>query len=304
MRVKDWGTGAPDDLGNLQMAAPLQTYAAGESLYEFLARQLEALQAEGVLEVARPKGTPPPPPFSQWAFAQPHYLQYLTDLYTVHSALESSLQQASNSIESYSTSGSGTNESVAQLVVHMLGPHQELARSQAIKSDIASILSTSTSSSSTKENNNFTVLPQVPQEGQEMETETEDETASPNAAAYAQRLRRLGTQCTQSEDEQEFVSNCLKLAAHVYVVTLTLLTAGARVGAAATEKMNLFARNAVAVFQEYPELAEDSALKVFRKNVDALGKELSVEEQDVVLRELPIAMRSTAVLLHALAKEM
>lgn len=52
-----------------------------------------ALQAQGALSVVQPKGAKPLPPFKRWAFAEAHYLQYLSDLLSVHSALERALAQ-------------------------------------------------------------------------------------------------------------------------------------------------------------------------------------------------------------------
>jgi hypothetical protein len=43
------------------------------------------------MPVARAKGAKPLPPFERWAFAEAHYLQYLCDMLSVHSALEQAL---------------------------------------------------------------------------------------------------------------------------------------------------------------------------------------------------------------------
>lgn len=44
------------------------------------------------MPVAQPKGSKPLPPFQRWAFAEEHYLQFLCDLLSVHSALEAALE--------------------------------------------------------------------------------------------------------------------------------------------------------------------------------------------------------------------
>lgn len=47
------------------------------------------------MPVAQPRGGKPLPPFKRWAFAEAHYRQYLSDLLSVHSALEAALASCS-----------------------------------------------------------------------------------------------------------------------------------------------------------------------------------------------------------------
>lgn len=269
VRVRDWGSGRAEDLGELEVAAPPQIYAPGGSLYEFLARQIEALQAEGALEVARPAGAPPPPPFERWAFAEAHYAQYLADLGAVHAGVEEALA---------ALAGAAPGTPAARCH-DLLGPAGELARAGTLVADLAQLRATSAAPEG---------LPTEP---------------TPNAAAYAAALRRRGTACARAEDAAELDAEALKLGAHAYAATLTLLTSGARIGAAATERLSLFARQAVRTFKEYPEGMADPPLTVFRSAVDALGAGLDLGGQDVLLAELPAAMQRTAVLLEALARE-
>ena len=53
VQVKDWGSGEPDDLGNLRVQSARQTFAAGQPFYDQLARHLEALQAQGGIAAAQ-----------------------------------------------------------------------------------------------------------------------------------------------------------------------------------------------------------------------------------------------------------
>ena len=274
VQVQNWGSGNPQDLGNLEVAAPVESYVSGDSFYEFVARHLQSLQAEGALEVARPAGTPPPPPFEQWVFAEAHYLHYLEDMRTLHCALEEALEKALQSTRQFLASDDLVEK------CNLLGANQELARSNAILQDIQNIKSTSSDETAKEE-----LVSEV----------------SPNAAAYVQLIQQLAVQCERSETVEEIYKHIIKLSAHVFITMLTLLTSGNRIGAAATEKLNLFSRNVVQTFKDYPT-ADISPLKVFRTGVDELGKVLDPIQQDIFLDELPSAMRRTGVLLEALAR--
>ncbi len=51
-------------------------------------------QKEGALQIARPKGSPPLPPFEQWSFKERRYVQWLVDMHNAHYALEASVADA------------------------------------------------------------------------------------------------------------------------------------------------------------------------------------------------------------------
>lgn len=282
VQVQNWGSGNPKDLGNLEVAEPVQSYVSGDSFYEFIARQLQALQAEGALEVARPAGTPPPPPFSEWLFSEAHYVQYLVDQCSVHSALEESLQKAIQSAQQFCIGGAGGGGDNIVEKCNLLGLNRELARSKALSQDLENIKASSTSDTAAQR-----VLPSDP---------------SPNAAAYVQLLRQLAVQCERAENIEELHTSLLKLSAHLFVTLLTLLTSGNRIGATAAEKLDLFSKNAVQTFKDYPN-TDVSPLKLFRTAVDELGPVLNPIQQDIFLDELPSAMRRTGVLLEALARD-
>ena len=89
---------------------------------------------------------------------------------------------------------------------------------------------------------------------------------------------------------------------HWYALMLTLLTSGARIGAAAAEKLDLFRRDALHTYRTYPE-SVDNPLGTFRRAVDGMGAALGEERQEVFLGELPDAFRRCSLLLEALARE-
>lgn len=234
--------------------------------------------------MARPAGTPPPPPFSEWLFSEAHYVQYLVDQCSIHNALEESLQKAIQTAEQFSTGGAGSNsdDNIVQKC-NLLGVNRELARSKAISQDIQRIKATSTSETAAAQH----VLPSDP---------------SPNAAAYVQLLQQFAVQCERAENIKELHTSLLKLSAHLFVTLLTLLTSGNRIGATAAEKLDLFTKNAVQTFKDYPN-TDVSPLKTFRTAVDELGPVLNPIQQAIFLDELPSAMRRTGVLLEALARD-
>jgi hypothetical protein len=51
-------------------------------------------QRAGALQVARPKGAPPLPPFERWSFGEMRYAQWLVDQHTAHYALEAAIADA------------------------------------------------------------------------------------------------------------------------------------------------------------------------------------------------------------------
>ena len=53
-----------------------------------------ASQRTGALQVARPKGAPPLPPFERWSFGEMRYAQWLVDQHCSHYALEAAIADA------------------------------------------------------------------------------------------------------------------------------------------------------------------------------------------------------------------
>ena len=124
----------------------------------------------------------------------------------------------------------------------------------------------------------------------------------PNAAAFARYIRLLGEQCTRAESTSELGAAVARLLANAYVVQLTMLTSGTRVGAAATEKLGLFDRDAVRTYASYPGLAS-RPLAAFVAAVNGAGEALAEAEREAWMAELPWAMQKASLLLEALAKE-
>jgi len=187
VQVKNWGSGQPQDLGSLQLAAQPQVLNTDASFYEVLARHLETLQAEGALSVARPRSAPPIPPFQHWAFAESHYQQHLADLLIVHSTIEDSYGIVLRELVHSDISGTVAARMVEAL--SLLGPDAGLHRSEQIVTDLTTMIATSAYRESDGTVNSFSSrLEAVP---------------SPNAASYAQYIKDIAVQCGRAESEAE-----------------------------------------------------------------------------------------------------
>lgn len=272
VRVKDWGSGKAEDVGELQVESASQTFSAEAPFYEQVARRLELLQAEGALAVAQPAGAAPLPPFERWAFDEAHYVQHLADLLAVHAALEAAIARAQAALQR----GEGERLNSLADTVTLFGVAQGLARSEHIAADLAAIVESSVN--------------------------REAPPALPNAAAYASYITQTAAQCERGEGAEDMAGAAAKLLASAFVVMLTLLTSGNRVGAAATEKLGLFAKGAVNTYRTYPPHV-DRPLEAFIAAVNAAGEALGEAEREAFMAELPAAMQKASLLLEALARE-
>jgi hypothetical protein len=278
VKVKDWGTGQREEVGELALSGSVQQLTADAPLYDRLARHLETLESQGALIVARPPGSAPLPPFLRWAFAEAHYQQYLKDLLCVHEALEGAYCRICRAMDAHVK---GSRESVVERVESALVslPIRDLARSEAIRHDLQQLRSTANQATPSGG-----LLP------------------SANASAYAQFLEQLATQCERAEQDTEMIDVALKFLSHAYINMLTLLTSGVRLTAAAVEKLDLFRRDALRTHRSFPEHVS-SPLSTLRAAINEIGGFLNDGQEDTLASELPNAIRRTSLLLEALARE-
>lgn len=313
VRIKDWGTGNREDLGELQVdSEATKTFQAGAEgedgmpFHEALARRLEMLQTQGALGVAQPKGGKPLPSFERWAFAEAHYVQYLGDMHAVHAALEGSIAQAAGiQREALAAAAAGQGERHAQLLqfLGLFGPEQGLDRASALQQDLQHIAARSQQAQ--------------PQQAEQTAAETaassggggagESFTPAPatqHAAAYAAYIASLGRMCRAAEGPQEEEEAVLRLLAHAYIVHLMQVTSGGRVAAVAADKLGLLSIDALAFYTSYPYLpSEVRALDRFVGNTNQLGLLLSGDQQETLMQELAKAMTKSSMLLVPLARE-
>ncbi|KAL6783656.1 hypothetical protein ACKKBF_B05330 [Auxenochlorella protothecoides x Auxenochlorella symbiontica] len=271
VKVKDWGSGTRENLGDLQIdeTAPADSIASVESLtlHDRLARELQALQRAGRLNITGVPGMKPLPPFEEWAFKLEHYLQYLVDLHTVHKALEAALE----AVTAASCISSGLRAALARYA-----PEVGLARAGAIARDVAALSSE---------------LPAAP-------------APSTSARAFASYLASLASRATAGGPGAGAAGpagHAARLFCCAYLLHLTGLTSHVRIGAAAMEKLDLVQRGAMATFTEFPPEAKNP-LGVFVDATNEAGRSLGPEEADAVASELARTMPKTSLLLQPLAR--
>ncbi len=128
---------------------------------------------------------------------------------------------------------------------------------------------------------------------------------SGNCTAFAQYLHKLGAAAAAAASTPaERDAATLKLLACAYSVHVSHLTGGVRIGAAASERLQLLERGAVATYTDYPGLsAQDEPVGVFSSCVDAAGDCLNAAQREAVCEELPGAFVKAGLVLSALAHE-
>jgi hypothetical protein len=279
--------------------------------------------------VAQPKNTPPLPPFEKWAFAPQHYMQYLADLLTVHVAVDTSLNKYTESVlrqekscntadyeannnknstpSSLSSSFSTTSSTTTALATFSKALLKHLSRSKALQHDIDKL---NIHINNNKDGSNTTTT---------TTTTTTFSTTSlgggggPNAVGYSQYLQSLSQRYSAAETKEERQDIELKLFANAYLIHLIFLTSGMRIGAAATEKLNLFNMGALAAYEDFDDDDDDDdddgkkrrqqPLEMFMEAVNEYGRGLDEEAKEGVVEEVRHCFGRVSLLLTALARE-
>ncbi|KAI3429555.1 hypothetical protein D9Q98_005643 [Chlorella vulgaris] len=300
VKVTDWGSGNPEELGGLQMDGNSQVVETGgnpdQPFYEALARRLELLQKQGALGVAQLPGGKPLPDFQRWAFARDHYLQYLSDMHAVHAALEGSIARAAQEVAAPSSVAAGTQQQQRLLQwLGLFGAEQGLDRAEPLLQDLAAVrpqqehISASSSSSSNGGSSSA-------------------HSPTQHAAAYASYISSLGRLCRAAEGPQELEEAVLRLLGNAFIVLLMHLTSGGRIAAAAAQKLDLAAGGALAFHSSYPvldaRLGEGAKpLEAFVSATNSLGAAMDEDQREGLMEELGKAMTKTSMLLMPLARE-
>mmetsp|Transcript_58003 Transcript_58003/g.184252 ORF Transcript_58003/g.184252 Transcript_58003/m.184252 type:complete len:343 (-) Transcript_58003:2992-4020(-) len=270
VKIKDWGSGNPDDMGELEVESVGEQFLEADPkrpFYEQLCLRLQVHERNGDLRIAAPKDGRAIPPFEKWSYGLSAYLGYLDGQQLVHAALEKALAAAASAEE-----GGETCRAVA-LLDERLGLH----RSEAIERDIAAITREST-------------IP-VPQPPNQM------------AVAYARYLFGLGREAVEATEEGERERARLRLLTNAFCMHVSHLTTGVRVGAQATERFDLIGKGAVATYMDFPESVPNPIAALVRA-VNLAGLELgSAGLLECAMEELPKAMPKVSLLLSPLAVE-
>ncbi|KAL3136926.1 hypothetical protein ABBQ32_006532 [Trebouxia sp. C0010 RCD-2024] len=282
VKVKNWGSGEPADLGELQVESFSQELVSDHSkrFYEQLARRLEELQSRGLLNIVQPENSKPLPPFEKWSLTEKRYIQYMCDQQNVHYAMEAAVAEA------VATGPAGPHKSselqpskacaAAFEAVACFGESAGLDRSLQIASDLDNLAKASSIT-----NRSFEVNP------------------TQQAVACCEYIARLGAIAGEEQEEEYRQEAVLRLITMAYGLHVAHLTTGMRIGSAAAEKLNLFQSDALHFYRTYPD-AQDP-LKRFMQTVNSAGSLLTAEQQEQVMEELPRAFPKISLLLTTLA---
>lgn len=228
-------------------------------------------------------------------------MQYLRDAWAAHAALETALQTAAGV-------GAGRHADSAPFAALAALPATGLQRADALLADLKAIIASpppaaasgsdsSTPASASPSTSSGTAAAGGAKAG------PKPLAASQMAKAYADYIASLGRCCSAEDDtQQQREAAACQLLAHAYALHVAHLTSGTRVGAAATEKLNLFACRAVASYHSYPEGITDPMAK-FQGWLNAAGAAMSGDQREALFGELPKAISKTGLLLMPLAHE-
>jgi hypothetical protein len=285
------------------------------------------------------RGAKPYMPFEAWQYNLQRYKQYLAEIVAVHQAIEAALQlalSAQNPSSSSSSSSSGQaawavpgrNEQVLQAysALQCFGLESGLWRAAAAAADLHTL---SAAAHGAKGDSSSTAGSQQPNSQgaahkQKSSSQAEVQ-ASQNAVAYGRYILQLGQAAAAapaeaaaaagaataaaagssstglSAGEAEGRAAALKLLAHAYALQVQQQCLGARIGAAATEKLQLLPARALAVYMDYPDNIKGEPVEHLMELTDAAGQMLDAAGRQAVFEELPKALKKSALMLAPLA---
>lgn len=289
------------------------------------------MQRQGALSIANERSAKPYLPFEAWQYSLQRYMQYLAELAAVHSALESALQLAlsgptvpaaaetvasqedivllpsssSSSGPGWATQGREPQVVQAYSALACFGPSSGLWRAAAAQADLQALVAATAAAEQPSDRHKHSSGPAV------------DIRASQNAVAYGKYLLQLGnaaaaateaaaTAATPGSDglvaeDAEGAAAALKLLAHAYALQVQQQCLGTRIGAAATDKLQLLPARAVVLYMDYPSSIQGEPVQQLMKVTDAAGQLLDVSGRQAVMDELPKALKKSALMLAPLA---
>lgn len=295
---------------------------------------LRPTQRQGVLSIANKPGAKPYLPFEAWQYSLRRYSQYVAELAAVHVALEGALQlalapptvpgaaQTVSSQEDIALppSGSSTNEPgwavpgrehgvlQAYTALQCFGPDSGLWRAAAAQADLQAL------AVAAAQQDGSSMQAAQQQHGSSSALELQ---ASQNAVAYGRYLLQLGRAAAAATEaaaaaadpgsdglvaeEAEGAVAALKLLAHAYGLQVQQQCLGTRIGAAATDKLQLLPARAVALYMDYPRTIVGEPVQQLMQVTDAAGRVLDAAGRQAVLDELPKALKKSALMLAPLA---
>ena len=298
-------------------------------------------QRQGALAIAEERNAKPYLPFEAWQYSMQRYRQYIAEVAAVHLALEAALQLALSapaipfatvqhedapkaSSNSSSSGSSGTSKEPGWAVPGREGPVLQayaalesfgrssgLWRAAAAQADLQALSVASGATSA------------APLQQEQHRASTAQEVhPSQNAVAYGKYLLQLGKAAAAATEavavaaaaaggasrydavvaeEAEGAAATLQLLAHAYALQVQQQCLGTRIGAAATDKLQLLPARAVALYMDYPRDMEGEPVQQLVKITDAAGQQLDAAARQAVMQELPKALKKSALMLAPLA---
>lgn len=291
-----------------------------------------------MLSIANKPGAKPYLPFEAWQYSLRCYSQYVAELAAVYVALEGALQLAlapptvpgaaqtvssqeditlppssSSSEPGWAVPGREQGVLQAYTALQCFGPDSGLWRAAAAQADLQAL---AVAAAQQQDGSSVQAAQQQPQRhGSSSALELQ---ASQNAVAYGRYLMQLGRAAAAATEaaaaaaadpgsdglvaeEAEGAAAALKLLAHAYGLQVQQQCLGTRIGAAATDKLQLLPARAVALYMDYPRTIVGEPVQQLMRVTDAAGRVLDAAGRQAVLDELPKALKKSALMLAPLA---
>jgi hypothetical protein len=282
-QVKDWGGGAPGDLGGLTVKKFTPRMDGGGAelpLFQALGRQLEVAQSCGLVATAEAPGAKPLPPFERWSFREHRYAQFAADTLAAHRGLEAALGAL----------GAAGGASPLASTLAAFGATTGLARADRMAADLAALVASAPSP--------------APAPGGKAAAPAVAPAPGTTAASYARLLEQLADEAARGGETAEArAAAAAKLAAHLYALHAAHATTGTRIGAAAAERLSLFARGAAAAYFDYPPSVADARAALEAWFDGTLGAAASAADREAMFAELPRAIVRAGQMMAPLAHE-
>lgn len=292
---------------------------------------LSCTQRQGALSIANEHNAKPYLPFESWQYDLQRYMQYLAEVAAVHSALEgavrlalsaptlpaaaadtvssqedialppnSSSNSSSNRTSGWAVPGRDSQVLQAYSALACLGLDSGLWRAAAAQADLQALAAAAAAAAA--------------EQSSASQLQYSSLQASQNAVAYGKYLLQLGKAAAAATEaaaaasadalvaeESEGADAALKLLAHAYALQVQQQCLGTRIGAAATDKLQLLSARAFALYMDYPSNIQGEPVQQLMRVTDAAGQQLDAAGRQVVMDELPKALKKSALMLAPLA---
>lgn len=271
VNVRDWGEIAEPgfDVGNLRAASPIRRVLDNSKELPFMSVVANFLSdAEGSGSIQPPEDVEQReiPPFERWAWREAHYEQYLVDVELVNTAMKRAVERCvSEALLDPVALGIYRGDAVARDIAQLRATR---AAAEAGAGEAAAAAGEAAAAAAVAEHVQGPVV------------------ASRYAQAYAAILDAVDTP--------------EKANAHVYMLSVTQLAMGNRIGSVCVEKLGLIGRNAANTYLDFD--TDKPPLAVLTDAVNGLGDAISEDAKEAFFDELLVAASRCSLLVDSLAR--